>query len=65
MSDKKIERIAGDIVTNLEREGLTLNEAVKVVMKADAVIRGRRTAMCAKLGSVPLRNILKGTEKTD
>lgn len=55
--------MANDIVTKLAETGLTCNEAAKVVMKADAVIRGRRTAIFAKVGSVPLKNVLKGTDK--
>lgn len=63
MDTKQIEIMANDIVTKLAETGLTCNEAVTVIMKADAVIRSKRTAMCTKLGSVPLMNVLKGTEK--
>ncbi len=63
MDAKQIENMANDIVTKLAETGLTCNEAAKVVMKADAVIRGRRTAIFAKVGSVPLKNVLKGTDK--
>ena len=45
MDSKQIDSMANDIVAQLAEEGLTCNEAVKVVMKADGMIRGRRTAM--------------------
>ena len=63
MDAKEIESMAEDIVAKLAGEGLTCNEAVKVVMKADSLIRRKRTAMFAKVGSVPLKNVLRGTEK--
>ena len=56
MDAKQIENMANDIVTKLAETGPTCNEAVAVVMKADAVIRGRRTAMFVKVGSIhPLK----------
>lgn len=45
MDSKQIDSMANDIVAQLAEEGLTCNETVKAVMKADGMIRGRRTAM--------------------